>query len=1077
MELDTNLNVQIRAKRLARLAALGGGSNSGSSSNNNSGSSVNLNANSSNSSIPKSKTTATPTPAPIDRSGPKEVEAESETPSKRKSTDSSAIETSKPKKVSESLSPEVEVSNWLKYEIEDIFVATIATRKTGLVYLPSLSSEVESDQKGLLTSANLESLFMEILTDLGIPSKFSSSIEYLFHIYTRSFQLKRILPKKDATYDLKNSVLNDIINFSCSYGLISFQVPDMFVNNDLRGSIDLFVNRQDSMSPFLVDIVKQAINQESLVDLLNILLPSLSAKLYQINLNDSAYSNYLSLFESLVLIKPVAAVFSKIDGFQPPNSKEGLDYENKTLLGPLLRLSPLIDSVGTYYFSNDVQSISRVQLNSIYQSIQNEYKVVIDRLFFIIDKLVRGSTETRQDLLKWLAGLVNVSHLRRGSHADFSKLASHGFMYNISIILIKLSLPFLEYPTYSKLDKIDFDYFTKNKLLNISEESRVNSSIKEADEYVKEHSNLSDPNFISECFYLTLTYLHYGIGGIFINYDRLKQQIKQYEERIQQIEQETNSREPMMAHMLRGQLPRFKSGLNSLRVLKNAIQAIFNFKSMNLEIFDFIIGSTTFITKLIDPSHEYPTKKLSIPIFKISKVSELDDHDFLKTKTPKPWKYYPEYVLEGIINYCKFMTKFPENPLIFNNEKLSSFVEFAIILLRCPELIGNPHMKANLIEVLFFGSLPLSNGDPGFMTSIFNDNKLVVDNILYSLLDFYVMVEKTGASSQFYDKFNSRYYISVILETLWTNDIYKNQLTDYSHNNVDFFVRFIARMLNDTTYLLDETFNELNSIHNYQGELTRRSNGIPGDTEEYGTDEELSGNLSSSERKAKSYMGLSNKTMELFKLFTKQVPSGFVLPEIVDRLSGMLNYNLSIMVGPKCSNLKVSNPEKYDFEPKKILGDLCEIYYNLSNEGKFLVSIARDGRSFNLKYFIKAHDILMKKTFINATIIDKFLKFGQEAEIQRQNDEDEEVELGEIPDEYLDPLMFTLMEDPVILPNSRMSIDRSTIKAHLLSDSTDPFNRVPLKLEDVIEDTDLKEKINQWKLSKKAPVEDIEMKD
>lgn len=46
--------------------------------------------------------------------------------------------------------------------------------------------------------------------------------------------------------------------------------------------------------------------------------------------------------------------------------------------------------------------------------------------------------------------------------------------------------------------------------------------------------------------------------------------------------------------------------------------------------------------------------------------------------------------------------------------------------------------------------------------------------------------------------------------------------------------------------------------------------------------------------------------------------------------------------------------------------------------------------------------------------------------------------------------MYTLMEDPVILPNSRMSIDRDTIRTHLLSDPHDPFNRVPLKMEDVI---------------------------
>lgn len=49
-----------------------------------------------------------------------------------------------------------------------------------------------------------------------------------------------------------------------------------------------------------------------------------------------------------------------------------------------------------------------------------------------------------------------------------------------------------------------------------------------------------------------------------------------------------------------------------------------------------------------------------------------------------------------------------------------------------------------------------------------------------------------------------------------------------------------------------------------------------------------------------------------------------------------------------------------------------------------------------------------------------------------------------------DPLLATLMEDPVILPASKISIDRSTIMSHLLSDAHDPFNRVPLNIDDVI---------------------------
>jgi ubiquitin conjugation factor E4 B len=46
--------------------------------------------------------------------------------------------------------------------------------------------------------------------------------------------------------------------------------------------------------------------------------------------------------------------------------------------------------------------------------------------------------------------------------------------------------------------------------------------------------------------------------------------------------------------------------------------------------------------------------------------------------------------------------------------------------------------------------------------------------------------------------------------------------------------------------------------------------------------------------------------------------------------------------------------------------------------------------------------------------------------------------------------MYTVMRDPVILPSSKAVMDRSTIKSHLLSDSKDPFNRVPLTIEDVV---------------------------
>ncbi|KAI5948688.1 ufd2 [Candida theae] len=974
---------------------------------------------------------------------------------------------SPPASIKPTQSKEDHLAQWLSSELKHIFKVTLdsSQNSTNLVFLPNLAHELQNSNDKL-NENYLDSIFMETLSETGVPGK--RPIAYLYSVYHAAYKVRRSLPIKTVFHDEKVALLSQIVNLSVRYGNMGLQIPDMFLSSNVEQALNTLVDRFADMSSFLVDIVKVSYEEDTLLELLNLILPFMSSRLKGITFKDQRYLNYLSVIETLVSVKPVAAIFSQIAGFQPPSKESGLDFELKSLLGPILRVSPLIDTAGPY-FGEEVSKMSPIQIHSAYESLQNEYKVALDRLFVIVDKLIRGSTETRTDVIQWLAELVNKSHLRRGSHVDFQTVASDGLMFNITVILIKLSMPFLDYPAYGKIDKIDVEYFTKSSLLDIKEESRVNSTIEEATTYGqsrREELGTDVTNFISDCFNLTLAYLHYGVGGIFIKFDRMKRTIDQAESQIAAIEAGRAGVAPGMQERMRAQLPIMHSRVNALKSSQHAINAVFSYRDLQLEIFDFVIGATVFITRLIDPNHSYPQKKLKIPIFKISKVSDLDDHDFLKTKTPIPWKYYPEFLLEGIINYTKFSANFRGCPLVLNEDKLNLFVEFVTILLRCPELIGNPHMKANIVEILYIGSLPRQDGHPGFMVSIFDRNELVTHNLLYSLLDFYVMVEKTGASSQFYDKFNSRYYISVILEELWKIPQYRLQLKDYSENNVDFFIRFIARMLNDTTYLLDETFNLLNSIHDYQVEVKRRQTGNE-PNEEMGNDETLNSNLEGDERRVKSLIALSNETMELFKLFTKEVPQGFVLPEIVDRLAGMLDYNLSVLVGPKCSNLKVAEPEKYKFEPKKILSDICEVYVNLSLQKGFVIAVSRDGRSFNVAYFKKAEDILTKRTFVDNRIINSLAIFAAKAEENRLVEESEELELGDVPDEFLDPLMFTVMEDPVVLPSSKISIDRSTIKAHLLSDATDPFNRVPLKLEDVQDDVELKAKISAFKLQKK----------
>lgn len=76
--------------------------------------------------------------------------------------------------------------------------------------------------------------------------------------------------------------------------------------------------------------------------------------------------------------------------------------------------------------------------------------------------------------------------------------------------------------------------------------------------------------------------------------------------------------------------------------------------------------------------------------------------------------------------------------------------------------------------------------------------------------------------------------------------------------------------------------------------------------------------------------------------------------------------------------------------------------------------------------------------------------------------------LTDAPDDFLDPIMSTLMLDPVTLPSSNVTVDRTTIARHLLSDQSDPFNRSPLTMDQVRPNTELRAKIEQWVREKKA---------
>lgn len=268
--------------------------------------------------------------------------------------------------------------------------------------------------------------------------------------------------------------------------------------------------------------------------------------------------------------------------------------------------------------------------------------------------------------------------------------------------------------------------------------------------------------------------------------------------------------------------------------------------------------------------------------------------------------------------------------------------------------------------------------------------------------------------------------------------------------------------MNDANYVLGESFEAFNEIHDLSQELELGSGSLDEESRQQKQEK-----LESAQNKAKSYMQLTNESVATLKLFTDALADAFTSPEIVQRLADMLGYNLELLVGPRSKNLKVKNPDEYGFYPRTLLSDLMDVFLNLSGKSNFHLAIARDTRSYKPSNFDQAAGIMTRFGLKSPEELKRWKRLKETVNRAKEEDDAEEEDLDDVPDEFVDPWMATIMTDPVILPTSEFVLDRSTIRQHLLSDPRDPLNRSPLKIEDVIDNTKLKERIDAFRAEKR----------
>ena len=586
------------------------------------------------------------------------------------------------------------------------------------------------------------------------------------------------------------------------------------------------------------------------------------------------------------------------------------------------------------------------------------------------------------------------------------------------------------------------EYFCHQKRFDASSLTRLNASEREAAQWASNApAPAAAPNFITETFFLTSRLCTLGPIKVIRSFQEMEKDMRRMKKRADEYEgdRERWSRTP--------QAPQYEAFIKRTRDQVDRMQS--TLISYNVQLLDqaFVNKMMTFqqlvmnwLIRVADPNHAHPKQTVALP---------------LPQQTATQFAMLPEHIFEDACDFFLFIAKY--KPTSLTEPVKNDLVSFCTTFLLCTAYIKNPFLKAKLAEILFYNLWEYGAAKHGVLGDVINVQPLGLQYLVPALMNFWVEAESTGSHTQFYDKFNIRAHLCKVFEVIWPTPAHKKRIHEESKKSQ--FITFINRMMNDVTYLLDDALEKLQELHGKQQLMDNPAEWqqLTGDQQQ-----EATGHARGLEEQVGWMLQYGHQFLDMLIKFPEETKDAFMEPEIVDRLAAMLDFNLDLLVGPRCQELKVKEPKKVGFNPRHLLQQILSVYLNLAARKEFVKAIAKDGRSYSREIFSKAASIAGRHMLKSPAEIEVLGSLVSNVEETRQLEQEEDEDLGEIPDEFTDPLMATLMTDPVRLPSSKAVMDRSTIKAHLLSDSSDPFNRQPLKIDDVVPVDDLREQIEAF---------------
>ena len=232
----------------------------------------------------------------------------------------------------------------------------------------------------------------------------------------------------------------------------------------------------------------------------------------------------------------------------------------------------------------------------------------------------------------------------------------------------------------------------------------------------------------------------------------------------------------------------------------------------------------------------------------------------------------PEFFLDDIITGLIFLLRY--KPESLSMAILTEIFDMFTMFLYHSKYVKNRYLLAKLPE-LYCAMLPVGSNDiiPASLVEYLPNHKFSQLYLTSGLMKLYIDIEH---ESSFYEKFNYRYYISLLLKNLWRSTPYKQSFIQITNKTDDTsFMKFFNLLLNDAIYLLDESLKDLQKIKEIQTLMDSPTewNAL---TQQEKTDKTNA--LAQYERFVKSYILLANETVHMLSYLSEDIPKPFLRP-------------------------------------------------------------------------------------------------------------------------------------------------------------------------------------------------------